>query len=93
MNDIDIFSIYFYYYFWKEKRLIPKIGEKMSTYQQEISKIHNTKFVQDPRCELLDRQSPQSETKFAADPRSAVFSKSATPFNLPPAKFNNLFTF
>ena len=77
MNDIEIFSIF------GRKKDIPKIVRKMPTYRQGVSKIHNPKFFQDPRFELLDRQSPQSETKFAADPRSAVFSKSANPFNFP----------
>ena len=66
--------------FLEGKMTHPKNSAKMPTYQQGTSKIRNPKFVYDPRYELLDRQSPQSGTKFAADQRSATFSKSANPF-------------
>ena len=69
--------------FLEGKMTHPKNSAKMPIYQQGTSKIHNPKFVYDPRYELLDRQSPQSGTKFAADPRSATFSKSANPFIFP----------
>ena len=78
VNDIDIFSI-----FGRKNDSSQNYSAKMPRCQQGKSKIHNPKFVYDPRYELLDRQSPQSGTKFAADPRSATFSKSANPFIFP----------
>ena len=56
VNDIDIISIF---------------GRKMTHPKnsgERNFKIHNPKLFEDPRCELIDRQSPKSETKFAADP-------------------------
>ena len=53
------------------------------TYRSRLKKDLWPKFRLGPKVRTKDRHNPESASKITADPRSAVFSKSANPLDLP----------
>ena len=52
------------------------------TYRSRLKKDLWSKFRLGPKVRTQDRHNPESASKITADPRSAVFSKSANPLDL-----------